>query len=84
MDMEKQERRLKLLENLNNEENNNRFGAVKSKNSTSYAAAVKPTTTTLSVDVSSLSGSYYIGFAIYKTHVTGSYRYVKTSNVWLE
>lgn len=71
-------------QSLNNEEYSNRFGAVKSKNSTSYAASVKPTPTTLSVDVSSLSGSYYIGFAIYKTHVSGSYRYVKTSNVWLE
>lgn len=71
-------------QNLNNTEYSNKFGVAKSKNSTSYAASVKPTTTTLSVDVSSLSGSYYIGFAIYKTHVSDSYRYVKTSNVWLE
>lgn len=71
-------------QNLNNTEYSNKFGVANSKNSTSYTASVKPTATTLSVDVSSLSGSYYIGFAIYKTHVTGSYRYVKTSNVWLE
>lgn len=71
-------------QNLNNTEYSNKFGVAKSTNSTSYAASVKPTATTLSVNVSSLSGSYYIGFAIYKTHVSGSYRYVKTSNVWLE
>lgn len=71
-------------QNLNNNEYNNRFGAVKSKNSESYAATVKPTTTTLSVNVSSLSGSYFIGFCIYKTHASGAYRYIKTSNVWLE
>jgi hypothetical protein len=71
-------------QDLNNSEYNNRFGVAKSKNSESFAASVTPTVATKSVDVSSLSGSYYIVFTIYKTHVSGAYRYINTSNIWFE